>query len=55
MVSERNFNMRMQCTYAGDENLVSGLEVEHLVDGQWQPLGLGETSPGFDVFPEYRW
>ena len=49
-MSERNFNMRMQCTYAGDENAVSGLEVEHLVDGQWQPLGLGETSPGFDVF-----
>jgi uncharacterized OsmC-like protein len=49
-VSERNFNMRLRGTYEGDGNTVAGLEVEHQVDGQWQPLDLGPGSPGFDIF-----
>lgn len=49
-MSELNFSMRLRSTYAGDENTVAGLEVEHMVDGEWQPLDLGVTAPGFDIF-----
>ncbi len=49
-MSERTFSMRMQCTYEGDTNTIIGLDVEHRVEGQWQPLALGLTAPGFDIF-----
>ena len=49
-LSERNFSMRMHCTYEGETNAVAGLVVEHLVEEQWQPLDLGLTAPGFDIF-----
>ena len=49
-MSERNFNMRMKTTYEGSSNVIAKLEVDHKVDGQWQPLDLGLTSPGFDIF-----
>ena len=49
-MSERNFNMRMACTYEGDTNAVASLAVEHRVEGEWQPLDLGIGSPGFDIF-----
>ena len=49
-MSERNFSMRLKSTYEGDKNTVAGLDVEHEVNGEWQPLGLGLASPGFDIF-----
>ena len=49
-MSERNFSMRMHCTYEGDTNTVAGIDVEHQVEGQWQPLELALTAPGFDIF-----
>ena len=49
-MSERTFTMRLKGMYEGDGNTVAGLEVEHKVDGQWQPLDLGPGSPGFDIF-----
>ena len=49
-MSERNFSMRMHCTYEGDTNAVASLDVEHIVEGQWQPLELVLTAPGFDIF-----
>jgi len=49
-VSERNFSMRMKSTYEGNTNNVSSLEVEHMVEGQWQSLDLGLASPGFEIF-----
>jgi hypothetical protein len=42
--------MRLKSTYAGDKNTVAGLDVEHEVNGEWQPLDLGLASPGFDIF-----
>ena len=49
-VNERHIKMRLSCAYEGDENSIARLEVEHEVDAQWQPLNLGITSPGFDIF-----
>ena len=50
MASQHDFHMRLRCRYEGDENKVATLEVEHLVDGEWQALDLGISSPGFEVF-----
>lgn len=49
-MSEREFNMRLNCAYEGDNNTVRRLEVEHKVNGEWKPLELGLASPGFDIF-----
>ena len=49
-MSERNFNMRMRTTYEGTSNAIEKIEVDHRVDNEWQPLELGLTSPGFDIF-----
>ncbi len=49
-MSERNFNMRMRTTYEGDKNTIANIVVEHRVKSEWQPLDLGLTSPGFDIF-----
>ena len=49
-MSERNFSMRLKSTYKDNTNAIAGLEVEHRVKGQWQPLDLGLASPGFDIF-----
>ena len=44
------FQMILRCNYTGDENDVSQLTVEHLVDGDWHELTLSTDSPGFDIF-----
>ena len=49
-MSERNFSMRLRSTYKEDTNAIAGLEVEHIVAGEWHPLDLGLVSPGFDIF-----
>ena len=49
-MSERNFNMRLKSTYEGSTNTIASLAVERRVKGGWQPLDLGITSPGFDIF-----
>ena len=49
-MSQRNFRMRLRCSYDGEENAVRSLEVEHLADGRWQALDLGIRSPGFEIF-----
>lgn len=42
--------MILRCNYTGDENDISQLTVEHLVDGDWHELTLSTDSPGFDIF-----
>lgn len=49
-MSERNFNMRMKTIYEGNTNTIENIVVDHKVDNDWQPLDLGLTSPGFDIF-----
>lgn len=49
-MSERSFRMRLVSRYAPPDNSVAELDVEHLIDGAWQPFDLNVRSPGFDVF-----
>jgi len=42
--------MRLKSTYEGSTNTIASLAVERRVKGGWQPLDLGITSPGFDIF-----
>ena len=44
------FQMILRCNYTGDENDISQLTVEHLVDSDWHELTLSTDSPGFDIF-----
>jgi hypothetical protein len=49
-MSEKEFTMRLTGAYEGDTNTISRLEVDQKIDGAWQPLDLGTSSPGFDIF-----
>lgn len=49
-MSERNFHMRLKSTYQGTENGVASLDVEQRIGGEWKPLVLALTTPGFDIF-----
>ena len=49
-MSNFTFQMILRCNHTGDENDISHLAVEHLVDGDWQELTLSTDSPGFDIF-----
>ena len=49
-MSDRIFDMRLSCVYTGDENEITGLEVELFADGVWEAFGLDMQSPGFLVF-----
>lgn len=49
-MSQRTFPMRLRCRYEGSDNTPAGLEVEHQVEGAWQPFDLGVRTPGFEIF-----
>ncbi len=49
-MSDRHINMRLRCSYTGEENSITDLEVEHEIEGGWQAFELAVTSPGFDMF-----
>jgi hypothetical protein len=49
-MSTLHFSLRLAASYRDDSNEIRSLEVEHVVDGEWQPLELGLASPGFDIF-----
>ena len=49
-MTDRIFNMRLSCTYTGDENDIKQQETELLIDGMWQPFDLEFQSPGFLIF-----
>ncbi len=42
--------MRFACRYRDSENSVAQLNVEHLVDNEWQVFDLNAESPGFSIF-----
>lgn len=49
-MTQRKFTMRLACDYKDPDNMIDNLNIEvHTQDG-WQPLGLSETSPGFQIF-----
>ena len=49
-MSERVFQMRLDCRYQTSDNKVADLRVEHLEEGEWKPFDLHLDSPGFQVF-----
>jgi uncharacterized OsmC-like protein len=49
-MSERSFQMRLDCRYAAPDNSIAELSVEQFLDGAWQPFDLSVRSPGFQVF-----
>lgn len=49
-MSERNFQMRLICTYTGPNNAVDKLDVETLIEGEWKTLDLNIKTAGFQVF-----
>jgi uncharacterized OsmC-like protein len=49
-MSDFTFQMLLECRYTGDKNAIDQLNVEHLVDDEWQKLDLDIHSPGFDIF-----
>ncbi len=46
----KSFPMRMQATFAGDDNAVQDVQVERFDGTSWSPLALSEKSPGFRIF-----
>ncbi len=42
--------MRLSCGYTGNENDVTGLEVEHSNEGAWEVFEPGLNAPGFLIF-----
>jgi hypothetical protein len=42
--------MRLKCGYSGSSNDIAELDVEHMVNGQWEEFDLCVTSPGFEIF-----
>ena len=49
-MNDLTFQMLLHCHYSGDENTIDQLQVEHLVDDNWEKLDLNIHTPGFDVF-----
>ena len=49
-MTDRIFNMRLSCSYTGDENDIKQQETEQLLDGMWQTFDLEMQSAGFLIF-----
>ncbi len=49
-MSERVFEMRLQCAYTRPDNTVTDLQVQLLVEGEWKPLALNKGTAGFLIF-----
>ena len=50
-MGDRSWQMRLEAEYQGDQNAVTALRVERLVDDSgWQPFDLTVRTPGFVTF-----
>jgi hypothetical protein len=49
-MTEHSFRMRLSCRYEQPDNVVSGLEVQNLVDSEWQDFNMNFKQPGFLIF-----
>lgn len=49
-MNDKDFHLRLGCSYQGIENNIADLSVEVLHDNQWEPLDLSVRSPGFLLF-----
>ena len=49
-MSDRKFEMRLDCRYTEPESAINQVSVESLIEDEWQPLDLTTRSPGFQLF-----
>ena len=49
-MTNRNFYLRLNCTYEGSENNIDDLTIESRNDNGWEKLDLNIRSPGFLLF-----
>ncbi|MEN8213104.1 MAG: hypothetical protein ABFR19_01970 [Pseudomonadota bacterium] len=49
-MNKHYFQLRLASSYETSDNRLHHLQVEHVVDDEWQPLALSERSPGFLVY-----
>jgi hypothetical protein len=49
-MDERNFHLRSHAVHEGDSNDLVRLDLELEVDGRWEPVELGTSSPPFRAF-----
>lgn len=49
-MAEREFHLRLSCTYRDPDNSIAGLDVEVLTEEGWQTLDLNVRTAGFLLF-----
>ena len=49
-MSDHVFDLRLTAEHNPEDNTVTTMSVENLVEGSWQALDLCETTPGFLIF-----
>ena len=49
-MNDHSFKMRLNCAYVDPDNSIDQLEVETLIDDEWQRLDLNTRAPGFQLF-----
>lgn len=47
---EKQFNLRLHCTYADEKNAIDTLSIEVKTDDGWEALSLDIRSPGFLLY-----
>jgi len=46
----REFLFRLSCSYEGDDNRITDMQVSRQADGEWVAFDLDILTPGFDIF-----
>jgi len=46
----REFLFRLNCSYDGDDNRITDMQVSRQADGEWVAFDLDILTPGFDIF-----
>lgn len=49
-MNKHYFQLRLHSTYESSDNKMQHLQVEHVIDSEWQLLALSERSPGFLIY-----
>lgn len=47
---EKVFNIKLNCTYEGENNQIDSLVLENLENNEWEELSLDTRSPGFILY-----
>ena len=49
-MSTHQFELRITCTYKDPDNTIDELNIEVLIEGEWEALKVDALSPGFLLF-----